>query len=75
MKTRADALMRVVAVAFIVGGAVSGCSCGGRFDPNAEICDDLLDNDGDGFTDCTDSDCSHEPGVHGRRRGDLRQRH
>jgi len=30
-------------------------------DPNAEVCDDDLDNDCDGYTDCADSDCSEYP--------------
>jgi len=35
-------------IAFIIGG--SGSSC-------AEVCDDGIDNDGDGDIDCDDSDC------------------
>lgn len=26
--------------------------------PQAEICNDGIDNDGDGFTDCDDNDCT-----------------
>jgi predicted DsbA family dithiol-disulfide isomerase len=31
---------------------------GGKFDPTAEICDNKVDDDGDGKIDCDDSDCS-----------------
>ncbi|MEZ4235936.1 MAG: M4 family metallopeptidase [Myxococcota bacterium] len=29
--------------------------------PPAEVCDDGVDNDGDGATDCNDSDCTNDP--------------
>lgn len=31
--------------------------------PPAEICDDLIDNDGDGFVDCADEECGSTPGC------------
>lgn len=33
---------------------------GATFDPNAEICGNNIDDDGDGLTDCEDSDCKSE---------------
>ncbi|MCP4873808.1 MAG: hypothetical protein GY898_34400 [Proteobacteria bacterium] len=36
--------------------------CGGTCDgPGTEICDDGIDNDGDGFADCDDADCGLFP--------------
>ena len=32
-------------------------------DATAEACSDGIDNDQDGYTDCTDFDCLHTPGV------------
>ena len=34
---------------------------GGGGNPDPEVCDDGIDNDGDGATDCADSDCSSDP--------------
>lgn len=31
------------------------------YDPSVELCDDSLDNDGDGQTDCADDDCTADP--------------
>ena len=41
-------------------GAGSICSDGACVQETVEICDDGLENDGDGFVDCEDSDCSSE---------------
>lgn len=40
------------------GAAQSASPCTGH-----EVCDDALDNDGDGLTDCQDGDCSGAPGC------------
>jgi hypothetical protein len=42
----------------IVKGAATDCPA-----LVPEICDDGIDNDGDGFTDCADRDCGTEPGC------------
>jgi aqualysin 1 len=34
---------------------------GGGGTPTETICDDGIDNDGDGYTDCDDSDCANDP--------------
>jgi hypothetical protein len=39
-------------------------SCVGNIDPAQEICNDIKDNDCDGLTDCSDSDCSESQYCH-----------
>ncbi|RLG23223.1 hypothetical protein DRN85_09735, partial [Methanosarcinales archaeon] len=39
------------------------CSAPCTVAPPAEICDDYVDNDGDGLIDCADSDCHDGPGC------------
>ena len=41
-------------------GSSYTCSDGACVQETVEICDDGLENDGDGFVDCEDSDCSSE---------------
>ena len=41
--------------------AVGVEASGGAPPPPAEVCDDGIDNDGDGDTDCADSDCTGDP--------------
>lgn len=38
--------------------------------PAVEICDDRFDNDGDGYADCADSDCTNVVGCQGCNAGD-----
>jgi len=35
--------------------------CDGIQEPHDEICDDFMDNDCDGFTNCSDTDCANDP--------------
>ncbi len=53
----------------IVGGLVLvtiGCKGGGEpLEPPPEICDDNIDNDEDGASDCADSECSSDPACAG----------
>lgn len=42
-------------------GTTLTVSYAGGSAPTAEVCGDSLDNDGDGATDCADSDCSADP--------------
>ena len=37
--------------------------CDGPVTPNPEICDNGIDDDGDGLIDCADPDCSTDPGC------------
>ncbi len=53
------------------GGTVYG-PCSGDVLPTAEICDDMIDNDCNGMTDCADQDCRGAPNcVPGCRMGTV----
>jgi cysteine-rich repeat protein len=49
----------------VVFAATDGCSgqtlCGITIDVSNEVCDDGVDNDGDGLADCADPDCAATP--------------
>ena len=47
----------------IVGGGTDGGSDGGNSD--SEVCNDGIDNDGDGYIDCDDFDCGFNDGCGG----------
>ena len=55
-------LKLIIAFSFIAFSVLNYQSCKGDDDstPN-EICNDGIDNDGDGFTDCDDFDCDSDP--------------
>ncbi|MCB9648038.1 MAG: M4 family metallopeptidase [Deltaproteobacteria bacterium] len=42
-------------------GVTLTVSASGNTPPPAEVCDDNIDNDGDGAVDCADSDCANDP--------------
>jgi hypothetical protein len=54
-----DAYSSYSGVTLTVDGA------GGNAPPPPEVCDDGVDNDNDGDTDCADSDCSGDPACDG----------
>lgn len=44
---------------------------GQRFNPLAEVCDNAVDDDGDGQLDCADADCTYRPGCRQERPNTL----
>lgn len=64
MKTLFITLVAAVATAFF------GCGDDSQNGSAETICDDLVDNDDDGRTDCQDPDCAEDPGCTGPRCGD-----
>jgi hypothetical protein len=53
--------LRILFSVLFVMSLVTACDDGGKKKTSTEICNDDIDNDGDGYTDCFDSECNTDP--------------
>jgi prepilin-type N-terminal cleavage/methylation domain-containing protein len=56
-----DDLMRATSFTYLYGKNCTGGAGGGTGGGGAEICDNGVDDDGDGYVDCDDQDCYGHP--------------
>jgi len=70
---RRDQWLAAIPASLAIGLSFTGGACGGSTDetnkPPAEVCNDKVDNDGDGQIDCGDVDCQGSPSCSGAEYG------